>query len=90
VRDADAVTSHRITYEGPPLLAVQTASMLADAAGVELTASQPPQRLADRPDTVVLAIVVDGTTDAVMAAVRSAKDRLPAGATLVVDDASDE
>ena len=81
-RDASAVTAYLIKYEGPPSLAVETATMLADADGVELTSSEPPERRDGQGDTVVLALTVEGTSDAVLDAVSFLRTRLPSGARL--------
>ena len=78
------MTAYLIKYEGPPSLAVQTATLLADAEGVELTSSEPPERRADQADTVVLALTVEGTSDAVLDAVSFLRTRLPSGARLEI------
>jgi hypothetical protein len=80
------VTIHRITYQGPPSLAVPTATMLADAEGVELTSAQEPQHPDGLADTVRLALTVEGTPEAVAAAVSLIRDGLPAGATVEVEE----
>lgn len=80
------MTAHRIRYEGPPELAVEVATLLADADGVDLTSSESPQPGGDeRSDAVVLALVLDGTTDAVLDAVGQVRSRLPDGATIAID-----
>lgn len=99
-RDACAMTTHRILYEGPSSLAVPTATMLADSEGVELTSSQTREHRKDRGDmagkgtgggsTVVLAFTVAGTTESVRDAVAVIQDDLPAGATISIEDAADE
>lgn len=81
------MTRHRIIYEGPPSLAVPTATRLADADGVELTASEPPQRQ-EAGGTVRLALVLEGDTDTILDAVAAARNDLPAGATLTIDGAA--
>jgi len=78
------VSAYLITYEGPTSFAVQAATMLADAEGVELRGSEPPQRRADVPDTVVLALTVEGDADAVLDAVADTRDRLPPEARLEI------
>jgi hypothetical protein len=83
-RDASAVTAYLIKYEGPPSLAVQTATLLADAEGVELTSSEPPERRDGQADTVVLALTVEGTSDAVLDAVSFLRTKLPSGARLEI------
>lgn len=78
------VTTHRITYRGPAALAVDAARLLADAAGVDLTASGRPER-AGNDDEVTLVLTVDATQEAVKDAVRSLRERLPVGADLTVE-----
>ncbi len=80
------MTAHRIVYTGPSSLAVQAATLLADADGVELTASERPQVTDAATDTVVLAVTVEGTPDAVAEAVALLEDQLPDGATVEVVD----
>ena len=78
------MTAYLIKYEGPPSLAVQTATMLADADGVELTSSEPPERRDDQGDTVLLALTVEGTSDAVLDAVALLRTKLPSDARLEI------
>lgn len=78
------MSTHRIVYEGPASLAVQTATRLADADGVELTSSSAPE-MQDSGD-VVLPLTVEGTTDAVVAAVARLGEELPAGATITISE----
>jgi hypothetical protein len=81
------MAAHQITYEGPSSLAVRAATMLADADGVELVSSQPPERRDKAADKVVLAFAVEGTAKAVMAAVRIVGDSLPPTATMTIEQA---
>ena len=81
------MAAHQITYEGPPSLAVRAATMLADADGVELVSSQPPERRDKGADKVVLAFTVEGTANAVMAAVRLIGESLPPTATMTIEPA---
>jgi hypothetical protein len=81
------MAAHQITYEGPPSLAVRAATMLADADGVELVSSQPPERRDKGADKVVLAFTVEGTAKAVMAAVRLVRESLPPTATMTIEPA---
>lgn len=77
------MTEHRITFEGPPSVAVRVATLLADADGVDLTSQTPePGGTAER---VVLVLTVDGTVDDVAAAVAAVEADLPPGATVVHD-----
>jgi hypothetical protein len=84
------VATYRITYEGPSALALETATKLAEADGIELTASLPPQRRDDTSDAVVLVVTVDGTPEAVSDAMRSVGAELADEATLSVDPNPDE
>jgi hypothetical protein len=79
VRDAWAVTTHSVTYEGPPALAVDVARILADAEGIELTGAAEPQQ---HGNVIVLALTVEATPDMVAAAVRGIAEGLPDGATI--------
>jgi hypothetical protein len=83
-RDAFVVTAFVVKYEGPSSMAVQAATMLAEADGVELTSSQPPERRGGEADTVVLALTVEGTSDAVLDAVALLRGRLPEGARMEI------
>lgn len=87
MRDAGAVTAHRITYEGPAALAVQAATLIADATGIELTSANSPEPLDGRPDVVRLALEVEGTEDDVVAAVSAVGAGLPDGAGLALGPA---
>lgn len=82
------MAAHQIKYEGPSSLAVRAATMLADADGVELVSSQPPERRDKGADKVVLAFTVEGTATAVMAAVRLVGESLPPTATMTIEQAS--
>lgn len=74
---------HRITFAGPPPVAVRVATALADADGVELTAQAPePGGTGER---VVLVLTAEGLTDDVAAAVTTVEAGLPDGATLAHD-----
>jgi len=76
----------RITYAGPPSLAVATATMLADFEGIDLTSSAPPVRGEGPRGTVVLVLMVDGAPEAVEAAVGHLRAGLPPGATIEAED----
>jgi hypothetical protein len=47
VWDAATVSSHRVSIHAPTALALQTVTALADAEGVDLTASEPPASSGD-------------------------------------------
>lgn len=76
------VSSHRITFEGPADLAIGVATALAEADGVELTSSDPITKVDDR--TVRLGVTLDGSLDAIAAAVAALRADLPSGATITV------
>ena len=80
------MSAHRITFVGPPALALQVVTALADGEGVDLTASEPPRPHSQ--GTVTLDVTVDGSTRDVASAVGRVRETLPQGATLdVVIDA---
>jgi hypothetical protein len=83
------VTTHRITYQGPPSLAVQAATLLADTPGIELTSAGQPEPAEGRAGTVLLALVVEGTPEAVAAAVARMRETLPAGAGVGAEEVPD-
>ena len=74
------MTTHQVTYRGPSTFAVRAAAMLADAAGLELTSANRTDDPSD--DSVALALTVEGTPEAVAAAIDTVREELPAGATL--------
>jgi hypothetical protein len=76
------VPVYRINYQGPSSHAVQAAALLADADGIELTASKPPQRRGD--EIVLLELTVEGTIDDVLDAVALARGRLPTEASVEI------
>jgi hypothetical protein len=79
-----AVTSFRISYLGPRSFAVRAATLLAEADGIELTASEPPAHRDD--DSVLLALTVEATEHAVDDALRDIAAVLPPEAEMRVDD----
>ena len=83
------MTTHQVQYEGPSSLAVRVATLLADAEGVDLTSAEKPEHRDESMAMVRLAVTVEGTTEAVMAAVGSIQAGLPADASLTVEDAND-
>ena len=76
------MTAYRVRFEGPAALAVGVATALADADGVELISSEPPSNRG--PSTLRLDVAVEGTSEAVAAAVAGIRDGLPHGASLEV------
>lgn len=74
------MTTHQVTYRGPSTFAVRAAALLADAAGLELTSAHRTDDPSD--ESVALALTIEGTDDAVAAAVDAVRAELPAGATL--------
>ena len=87
LRDAVAVTAHRIQYEGPATSAVRAATLLADAEGVELVSSQPPQRRGEG-DAVLLGLTVEGSPDEIERALADVRTQLPPGAKIELADAA--
>ena len=84
-RDAGVVTTHQVTYQGPPAFAVRAATLLADSVGVELTSANQPEVLDGADQTVLLALTLEGTLDAVTAALDSVRAELPPGAGVAID-----
>jgi hypothetical protein len=82
------VTAHRIQYEGPASFAVRAATLLADADGVELVSSQPPERRGDG-DAVALALTVEAAREEVERAVDEVRAMLPPEATLELAEPDD-
>ena len=74
------MTTHQVTYRGPSTFAVRAAALLADAAGVELTSATRTDDPSD--DSVALELTIEGTDEAVAAAVDTVRAELPAGASL--------
>ncbi len=73
-------------YEGPSSLAVRVATLLADAEGIDLRSAEKQEYADAAVETVLLALTVEGTTEAVMAAVSSIRAGLPAEARISVED----
>lgn len=76
------MTTHLVTYRGPSTFAVHAAALLADADGVELTSASRPDDPPASEEAVLLTLTLDGTADAVAAAVDAVRGELPAGATV--------
>lgn len=76
----------RIIYRGPASRAVEAATTLAAADGVELKSSERQARDEDA-NTAVLILTVEATREAIADAVTLVRDGLPAGATVEIDDA---
>ena len=74
------MTTHQVTYRGPSTFAVRAAALLADAPGVEMTSATRTDDPSD--DSVALELTVEGTDEAVAAAIETAREELPAGASL--------
>ena len=74
-----------MTYQGPPAFAVRAATLLADSEGVELTSANQPEVLDVATQTVLLALTLEGTMDAVTTALDSVRAELPPGATVAID-----
>jgi len=80
VWDAATVSSHRVSIHAPTALALQTVTALADAEGVDLTASEPPASSGDH--MVDLDVIVEGERSAVASAVDGIRAGLPSGASI--------
>jgi hypothetical protein len=78
------MTTHRIIYHGPASLAVQTATMLANAEGIELASSEAPGSRTS--GDVRLALTIKGSTDAIIDAVARIREGLPLGATITIGE----
>ena len=78
------MTNYRVRLEGPADVVLRIATELADADGVELTASQKPASLDD--GRVALAVTVDGEFDAVADAVAGLRGALPPTASITLTD----
>jgi hypothetical protein len=76
------VTSYRARFEGPAALALRVARALADADGVDLTASDQPVTLED--GRVALEVTVEGPFDFVADAVARVRGELPSGASIEI------
>jgi len=85
VRHDGEMTVFRIAYRGPASRAVEAATTLAAADGVELT-SQERQARDEVAGTVVLVLTVEATTEAITDAVALVRSGLPAGATVEIDE----
>lgn len=81
------MSAHRVRYEGPPGLALETATRLADAPGVELTSAGSPEALGGDGATrgrAGLTLTLEGEPEAVRGAVEAVRVRLPAGARVEI------
>ena len=66
---------------------MQSATLLADAEGLQLRSADSPEPVEGLPGRVRLALTVDGTPEAVEAGVRRIEDGLPADASITIADA---
>jgi hypothetical protein len=82
--NAGPVSTIRIRFEGPSLLALQVARELADARGVDLTSSNRPESLGD--GRARLELTLEGEDDRLLRAVDKAREDLPDDASLDVLD----
>jgi hypothetical protein len=78
------VTSYRVRFEGPAPLALQTATALADADGVDLVSSEPASTIGER--GVRLEVHVEATLHAVTEALVDIRRGLPADASIALGD----
>ncbi len=88
-RDALAMATYQVKYEGPLSLAVRVATLLADGEGVDLTSAEKPEHPEGSVEMVRLTLTLEGTTEAVMAAVDSVEAGLPPDASITVAGAAD-
>lgn len=79
---------HQVNYEGPAEHAVNVAHLLADAPGVELKSARDPEVLDGSVPGVLLALTVEGPSDAITAAVAAIRDQLPPDATITMQETS--
>jgi hypothetical protein len=75
------VTTHQVTYRGPSTFAVRAAALLADGPGVELTSANRADDPAAAEETVALELTVEGSDEAVTAAIEAVGEARPAAAT---------
>ena len=80
------MTSHQVKYEGPSSLAVSVATLLADAEGIDLTSAEKLEHTDGSVEAVVLKLTVEGTAEAVTAAVGSIRGGLPGEASITVEE----
>ena len=83
------MTTHQVKYEGPSTLAVRIATLLADAEGVDLTSAEKPEHLQGSAQRARLTVTLEGTTEAVRAAVGSVRAGLPTDASITVEETVD-
>lgn len=79
---AGAVSSFQIKFVGPAAMAVQVATLLADAEGVELTSSHPP--VVKGPERVELDVEVEGSKTDVTTALAAIRTTMPSGSSIDV------
>lgn len=85
VRHDGEMTVFQISYRGPMSRAVEAATALAAADGVELKSSERTER-DDDAQTVVLVLTVEATTEAIADALTLVRDGLPSGAAVEIED----
>jgi hypothetical protein len=78
------MTVHGVRFEGPAASALKIATALADADGIDLLSSEPASKLDD--GLVRLDVQVEGTRDAVTAALEWIGNGLPDGASITAID----
>ncbi|MGH9278784.1 MAG: hypothetical protein ACRD12_11870 [Acidimicrobiales bacterium] len=78
------MSEHRVRYEGPRSLAMQAARLLADSQGIELRSAGSPEPLSDSAGETGLTLTVEGTAEAVQAALERIQAALSSGARLRV------
>ena len=76
------MASYRVRFEGPSTLALDVATELADAHGIDLVSSDQPSLLGN--GTVALTVVVEAGDDDILDAVANIRKRLPEGSSLTM------
>ena len=77
------MNEHRIRFEGASAAALAVATAIADADGVDLTASEPPSALAD--SRVRLEFSVQGSSASIEAAVDEIRRIIPRDSAIELD-----
>lgn len=77
------MNEHRIRFVGASAVALTVATAIADADGVDLTSSEPPDAVGD--GDVRLDLTVRGTTASIADAVDGIRAVLPAGSSIELD-----
>lgn len=84
------MTTHQVKYEGPASHAMRVATLLAAAEGIDLASAEREEVAGGPGETVLLALTVEASAEAVMAAVNGLQGELPPGARVTVESAVQE